>query len=66
MVANSWRPGADGLLAVGSTALGQYPPNSRYTLTDTTGDGQADLVVQWIAGQRRQLSHRLAGSGLRL
>jgi subtilase family serine protease len=38
------------LLAGGSTTLGQYPPNSRYTLSDTTGDGQADLVVQWLPG----------------
>ncbi|MBK8386898.1 MAG: VCBS repeat-containing protein [Candidatus Accumulibacter sp.] len=64
VVANSWRPGADGLLAVGSTALGQYPPNSRYTLTDTTGDGQADLVVQWLPGNGVNRLTVWQGSGL--
>ncbi|MBP6709232.1 MAG: hypothetical protein KA223_08740, partial [Candidatus Accumulibacter sp.] len=50
ITADTWLAGDEGLLRAGRSALGRYPAGSEYTLSDTTGDGRADLVVHWLPG----------------
>ncbi|MBK8579743.1 MAG: VCBS repeat-containing protein [Candidatus Accumulibacter sp.] len=48
--ANTWLAGTEHWLPGGSTALGTLPQSSGYTLSDSTGDGRADLVVYSLPG----------------
>jgi hypothetical protein len=48
--ANTWLAGTEHWLPGGSTALGTLPQSSGYTLSDSTGDGRADLMVHSLPG----------------